>query len=175
MDDWLYVHWYFLSMGVTNKTFQLARSIFSFHIEMFFLLGKSKMETWKLKCFEPIERSNQNLQGMEHCFLSQNRIYFILKTKKASQISFIYLKTNLASPFSFQLNQISFHNDEKSLLWLEKDFFLFGTNTNMISTTAYVLDEINWIFAIGKFCRVMFDPSQLKFWHVFTFYLSTYT
>ena len=35
-------HWYFSSLGVTNKTFQLARSIFSFHVEMFFLLGEPK-------------------------------------------------------------------------------------------------------------------------------------
>jgi hypothetical protein len=27
--------WYFSSLGMTNKTFQLASSIFSFHIEIF--------------------------------------------------------------------------------------------------------------------------------------------
>ena len=34
--------WYFSSLVVTNKTFQLVRSIFSFHVEMFFLLGEPK-------------------------------------------------------------------------------------------------------------------------------------
>ena len=28
--------WYFSSLGVTEKSFQLERSIFSFHVEMFF-------------------------------------------------------------------------------------------------------------------------------------------
>ena len=31
--------WYFSSLGVTDKTFQLARSIFSFHVEMFLILS----------------------------------------------------------------------------------------------------------------------------------------
>ena len=33
-------YWYFSFLGMTDKTFQLARSIFSFHVEMFFSLGK---------------------------------------------------------------------------------------------------------------------------------------
>ena len=41
--DWLLIgNGIFQPWGVTNKTFQLARSIFSFHVEMFFLLGKLK-------------------------------------------------------------------------------------------------------------------------------------
>ena len=34
--------WYFLSLEVTDKTFQLMRSVFSLHVEMFFLLGEQK-------------------------------------------------------------------------------------------------------------------------------------
>ena len=30
--------WYFLSLEVTHKTFQLVRSIFSFHVQMFILI-----------------------------------------------------------------------------------------------------------------------------------------
>ena len=36
------VQWYFSSLGVTIKTLELARSIFSFHVEKLFLLGKPK-------------------------------------------------------------------------------------------------------------------------------------
>ena len=57
---------------------------------------------------------------MEHGFLSQNKLYFILKTKRAREINFTYIKSNLASHFSFQLTQNDFHNNDKSLLLLEK-------------------------------------------------------
>ena len=43
-----------------------------------------------------------------------------LKTKRASPISFHICKNYLAGPFSFQLTQNSFYNNEKSLLCLEK-------------------------------------------------------
>ena len=33
---------YFSFLRVTNKTFQLVRSVFSFHVEMFFLQGEPK-------------------------------------------------------------------------------------------------------------------------------------
>ena len=36
------MYWYFSTMGVTNKTFQLVRSVFSFHVEMFFSLRVPK-------------------------------------------------------------------------------------------------------------------------------------
>ena len=48
---------------------------------------KKMSDTWKLK----ILRANWNVKlkfpGMEHGFLSQNKIYYILKTKRANQIS----------------------------------------------------------------------------------------
>ena len=51
-------------------------------------LCNKMIETWKLK----IHRANWNVElkspGMEHGFLSQNQLYFVLKTKRASQISF---------------------------------------------------------------------------------------
>ena len=59
--------WYFSSLGVTEKTFELARSIFSFHVEMFFLLGELKASL-VMKRFEPIEWSNQNPQGWNMAF-----------------------------------------------------------------------------------------------------------
>ena len=34
---------YFSCMGVTDKTFQLARSVFSFHVEIFFLMDEPKV------------------------------------------------------------------------------------------------------------------------------------
>ena len=82
--------------GVTDENFPLVRSIFSFQVARSFLIterAKGKLcnkmiETWKLK----ILRTNWNFEfkspGMEHDFLSQNKLYFILKTKTASQISF---------------------------------------------------------------------------------------
>ena len=36
------IKWYFSSQGVNDETFQLARRIFSFHFDMFFLLGEPK-------------------------------------------------------------------------------------------------------------------------------------
>ena len=76
-------------------------------------------------------------------FFSQNKLYFILKTKRASQIIFhIYVKTNLASPFSFQLIQISFLNSEKSSLWLENVFFTKTIVTITIRSINYL--QINW-------------------------------
>ena len=35
--------WYFSTLGVPDKTFQLARSIFSFHVDMFFLLDTPRV------------------------------------------------------------------------------------------------------------------------------------
>ena len=83
--------------------------------------------------------------GMEHGFVSQNKLYFILKNKGLAKWVFIYVKTNMASPFSFQLTQINFHNNEKSLLWLEKitqtyfkvqemnDYFLYYHTTHDVN------------------------------------------
>ena len=34
--------WYFSSLGMIDKTFQLVRGVFSFHVEMFFLLSEPK-------------------------------------------------------------------------------------------------------------------------------------
>ena len=55
---------------------------------------------------------------------------FILfrKLKVLTKLFFIFVETNLASHFSFQLTQNSFHNNEKSLLWLEKTYQDISTN-----------------------------------------------
>ena len=79
-------------MGVTNKTFQLAKSFFSFHVEMFFFTrwaeGKpinKQIETWKLKCIEPMKRSNQNPQEWNMAF--QVKIHFCWLWKVVFMVS----------------------------------------------------------------------------------------
>ena len=74
-------------MRVNDKIFQLVRSIFSFHVEMFFLLGKPKaglvikrLKHKKLKCFEPIERSNENPQGWNMTFYVKTHVVFTVST-----------------------------------------------------------------------------------------------
>ena len=64
-------------------------------------LRRSQHEKWKVLI--RIEISQWPLAGQKNTILSQNKLYFILKTKRASQISF--------------------HNNEKSLLWFEMVFF----------------------------------------------------
>ena len=67
--------WYFSSLGLTDETFPLARSIFTFQVEIILLLSKPKassiirwlkLENWK--SFKPIEMSNQNLQRWNMAF-----------------------------------------------------------------------------------------------------------
>ena len=79
-------------MGVTDNTFQLARSIFSFHVEMIFFLGEQKasqvnkkIETWILKWLESIERLNQSSQGWNMAFLvKQNTLFLKGQAENAS-------------------------------------------------------------------------------------------
>ena len=48
-----------------------------------------KIKTWKLKMLWTNWKVKSKSPGMmEHGFLSQNKIYFIMKTKRASQINF---------------------------------------------------------------------------------------
>ena len=72
--------------------FSIGEKHFNFQVEIILLLSEPKagfVIGW-LKTENPSSqlKCQINIPGMKHGFLSQNRLYFILKPKKASQISF---------------------------------------------------------------------------------------
>ena len=104
-------------------------------------LFKSK-QTWKLK-------------GLA-------KLVFIcyVKTKRASQISFqYYMKTILASPFCFPLIQNCFHNNGKSLLWLENYYF------NIIW---------NWVIHLLEVMLPSCHKSIVKYWEQAWFFVEMF-
>ena len=75
---------------------------------------KTENPSSQLKCQIKIPR------GWKMAFEVKTNFILFSKTKREAKLVFTYVKTNLASPFSFQLTQNSFHNNEKSFYHLKK-------------------------------------------------------
>ena len=70
----LYITWYFSSLGVTDKTFQLVRLKLSFDIDIFLLMDKLKYENVKSERLQANWKVEFKFLGMEYSFLSPNKV-----------------------------------------------------------------------------------------------------
>ena len=102
---------FFIYMEETDNTFQLAR-----YLKYVFLNERTqdkpserKIKPWKQKCFEPVERLNQNL-GIDYGFLS-------IRSHFLDQVTDVLTKDFEGSMY-YYLN--SFQKTKASLSWLEK-------------------------------------------------------
>ena len=103
---------------------------------------------------------------------SHNKLFSLLwklfwvswKLKGLAKLVFIYVKTNFASHFSFQLTQIGFHKNEKSLLWLENKENgrrLFYQIILTIFFTNLRVNDTSWEKNFA--CQVKTEKDQLDF------------
>ena len=111
----------FSSLRGTDKDFQLVRSIFSLHFEIFFLLGEPKASL----VIKRLKHENWNALSQLKGWIKIPRDATWLFKSKHTFIDLVTVKSCFNSLKIFQevllvLTQNSFQNNQKSALWLEK-------------------------------------------------------